>query len=85
MLNNRSILPQAGSDEVGTGDTFGPVVVACAIVDKSNLSIIEDLNIKDSKELSDTEIQKIAPKLIKNISNSYVVLKNNKYNKANDK
>lgn len=85
MLNSKLILPQAGSDEVGTGDTFGPVVVACAIVDESNLSIIEDLDIKDSKELSDTEIQKIAPKLIKNISNSYIVLKNNKYNKAKEK
>lgn len=85
MKKDNLILPQAGSDEVGTGDTFGPVVVACAIVNEKDLTIINDLNIKDSKELSDAEILNIAPKLIKNITNSYVILRNNKYNKAKEK
>lgn len=85
MLNNISIFPQAGSDEVGTGDTFGPVVVACAIVYEKDLMLLDNLNIKDSKELSDMEILQIAPKLIKNIANSYVILKNNKYNIAKEK
>lgn len=74
------LLPQAGSDEVGTGDTFGPIVVVCSIVDHKNIQEIEYLNIKDSKELNDEQILKIAPELMKKIKYSYRILNNNEYN-----
>jgi ribonuclease HIII len=32
---------QAGSDEVGTGDAFGPVVVCASIVEESDYEFIE--------------------------------------------
>ena len=50
MDKNKFTIPQAGSDEVGTGDTFGPVVVACALIEDKDLELIKELNIKDSKE-----------------------------------
>lgn len=78
-------LPMAGSDEVGTGDSFGPVVVACAIVEEKDEELINSLDIKDSKQLDDNSITKIGSKLIKNIKHSYIVLNNIKYNKAKEK
>ena len=75
----------AGSDEVGTGDSFGPVVVACAIVEEKDIDIIENLKIKDSKQLEDKEILNIGSKLVKSIKHSYVVLDNDTYNKTKEK
>ena len=79
---NKDILPQAGSDEVGTGDTFGPIVVVCAIVDESNKDILDSFNIKDSKELTDKQILEIGEVLAKQIKHSFIMLKNIAYNKA---
>ena len=79
---NKDIIPQAGSDEVGTGDTFGPIVVVCAIVEDKDILLLNELNIKDSKELTDDQILDIGDKLIKNIKHSYIMLKNIAYNKA---
>lgn len=81
----KNIIPQAGSDEVGTGDTFGPIVVACSLVDETNINILNELNIKDSKELTDSQILTIAPKLIKKVKYSYVILDNSKYNDMHEK
>lgn len=85
MDKNKFAIPQAGSDEVGTGDTFGPVVVACALIDDKDLELIKELNIKDSKELNDDQIESIATKLINQIKYSYCVLSNTKYNEIHDK
>ena len=79
---NKDIIPQAGSDEVGTGDTFGPIVVCCAIVDESSKDILDSLNIKDSKELTDKQILEIGEVLTSKIKHSFIMLKNIAYNKA---
>lgn len=52
---------QIGTDEVGVGDFFGPLVVAATYVTPENLNLIEKLGIKDSKELTDTKILEIGP------------------------
>ncbi|MBI5663139.1 MAG: ribonuclease HIII [Ignavibacterium album] len=49
-----------GSDESGKGDFFGPLVVAAFAFDSRVRENLSDLNIKDSKELSDDEIRKIS-------------------------
>lgn len=77
-----NILPQCGSDEVGTGDYFGPVVVCATCVKESDLKILSQLNIQDSKQLTDPEIIKIAPKLMEQLDYSLLVLENQKYNKV---
>ena len=38
-----------GSDEVGTGDYFGPIVVTAAYVKKEDIPFLENLGVKDSK------------------------------------
>ena len=69
-----------GSDEVGTGDYFGPIVVTASYVSKENMNLLYDLGVKDSKKLTDTEILKIGPSLIKNIPHATYILDNKTYN-----
>lgn len=69
-----------GSDEVGTGDYFGPIVVCAAYVSKDQLSEINALGIKDSKKVSDQFIRDIVPKIIKDYPHSVLILDNKKYN-----
>lgn len=69
-----------GSDEVGTGDYFGPLVVTASFVSKENITFMQDLGVKDSKKLTDDKIIKIAPLLIKKIPYTSIVLSNKEYN-----
>ncbi len=72
--------PTVGSDEVGTGDYFGPLVVTASFVSKENILWMQDLGVRDSKKLTDDKIIKIAPELIKRIPHTTIVLSNKEYN-----
>jgi ribonuclease HIII len=74
-----------GSDEVGTGDYFGPVIVAAVFVKKDRLQLLKNMGVKDSKSLSDKQICEIAPKIIDTIPYSLLILHNEKYNKLQAK
>ena len=80
----KKILPirinSIGSDEVGTGDYFGPIVVTASYVSKDNIDFLLDLKVKDSKKLTDDQILKIVPQIIKKIPYQTFVLKNEEYN-----
>ena len=69
-----------GSDEVGTGDYFGPLVVTASYVPKEKFSLLEELGVKDSKKLTDDKIIEIAPTLIKEIIHTTFILDNKSYN-----
>lgn len=69
-----------GSDEVGTGDYFGPIIVTATLVDKSNRKLLEDLKIMDSKKMTDDKIRRCAPILMKKIPYVTFTLSNLKYN-----
>ena len=69
-----------GSDEVGTGDYYGPIVVTASYVDKENIPFLTELKVKDSKKISDEQILKIVPKIIKKIPYKSVILTNKEYN-----
>ena len=69
-----------GSDEVGTGDYFGPIVVTSAYVSKDDIEFVESLGIRDSKKLTDDKIKEIVPKLIKRIKYKSQILTNIEYN-----
>jgi len=69
-----------GSDEVGTGDYFGPIVVTAAYVSKENIEFLEELVVKDSKKLTDIQILEIVPKFIKQIPYESMILTNKQYN-----
>ncbi len=69
-----------GSDEVGTGDYFGPIVVTAAYVPKDSIEFLEELGVKDSKKLTDPQILELVPKFIKNIEYESMILTNKEYN-----
>lgn len=69
-----------GSDEVGTGDYFGPIVVTAAYVRKEDVSFLESLGIRDSKKIDDEKIRKIAPEIAKKIKYRSMILSNREYN-----
>ena len=69
-----------GSDEVGTGDYFGPIVVTAAYVSKDNIEFLEELGVRDSKKLTDIKIMEIVPKIIKKIPYETLVYTNEEYN-----
>ena len=69
-----------GSDEVGTGDYFGPIVVTASFVNKNNIMFLEDLGVRDSKKLTDEKILKIVPEIIKKIPYETIIYTNEEYN-----
>lgn len=70
-----------GSDEVGTGDFFGSIVVCACFVPSHLEKQILNLGVKDSKLLTDDKIIQIAPILMQKVQYSYRVLDNQTYNK----
>ncbi|MBQ1878003.1 MAG: DUF3378 domain-containing protein, partial [Erysipelotrichaceae bacterium] len=77
------ILPQCGSDEVGTGDLFGPICVCACYIDRKIYEQIRDLHLIDSKQLSDETIMEMGPKLVKTVPHSLLILNNEKFNQVN--
>lgn len=69
-----------GSDEVGTGDLFGPIVVCSAYVSKEDIVFLESLGVKDSKAMTDAMISKIGPILANRLIHSILILNPEKYN-----
>ena len=76
IYNSSSI----GSDEVGTGDYFGPIVVTAAYVSKEDIPFLEEIGVKDSKKLTDNQIVELVPKFIKKIKYESMILTNKEYN-----
>ena len=74
-----------GSDEVGTGDYFGPVVVTSAYVTRDDVNFLDELGVMDSKKISDEKIMKIAPIIAKRIKYKSLILNNTDYNKFHSK
>lgn len=81
--NSKSIYhncSSVGSDEVGTGDYFGPIVVTASYVKLEDVSFLEKLGVTDSKKLTDEKIKKIAPEIAKKIKYRSIILSNREYN-----
>lgn len=73
-------ISSVGSDEVGTGDYYGPIVVTASYVNKEDIPFLTELGVKDSKKLSDEQILRIVPKIIKKIPYKTIMLSNKEYN-----
>ncbi|WP_294466511.1 ribonuclease HIII [uncultured Anaerofustis sp.] len=73
--------PLLGSDEVGKGDFYAPIIVGSVYLEKNEYDILKTLGVRDSKDLSDDNIIKLA-KEIKKVTNSYSILRigQRKYN-----
>ena len=76
---------QIGSDEVGTGDLFGPICVCAAYVKREDIPYLKELGVDDSKRLNDEQIRSIGKELIKKIEYSQVSLDNSKYNDVHER
>ncbi len=71
---------QIGSDEVGTGDFLGPVIVVASYIKKDLIPYLKELGVDDSKKLTDKKILEIVPKFIDKVIFSKLTCDNNKYN-----
>lgn len=74
-------LSTIGSDEVGTGDYFGPIVVTASFVDIKKKGMLYELGVKDSKKITDDKILEIAPTIMKEIPHVTFILTPTSYNK----
>lgn len=70
----------AGSDEVGTGDFFGPIVVVACFIKDVDIDFLVNLGVGDSKLIDDARIRQMAPLLIARLAYSQLVLNNEQYN-----
>lgn len=71
-----------GTDESGKGDFFGPLVIAGVYVDKNDQDFLSSLGVRDSKKLTDTQINSLAYSIKKKMHDKISVVKINpeKYN-----
>ena len=76
--------PQAGSDEVGTGDYFGPVCVCASYITKDDVDFLVKLGVRDSKQMSDADMLKIGPLLMERIPHSLLIVPPQKYNQVHE-
>lgn len=76
----KNLNEQIGSDEVGTGDYFGPICVCASYVTNKDIDWLNSLGVNDSKKLSDEKIIKIAPEIVKRIPYSQMSVDPLKYN-----
>ena len=72
-----------GTDETGKGDYFGPLVIAGMYVDEQISQFLLELGVRDSKELSDPQIDRIAKIIRTTYPSNYSIISLNpeKYNK----
>lgn len=74
-----------GSDEVGTGDYYLPIVVTACFITKEDIPFLEELGVHDSKKLTDEKIKRCAPFIIKRIPYESLILTNKEYNEYHEK
>lgn len=77
---NDYFYPSIGSDEVGTGDVFGPITVCAAYLGRDTIPFVRDLGIRDSKQLTDERILVLGEMLKDKVPYSLLTLHNEKYN-----
>lgn len=74
-----------GIDESGKGDFFGHLIVAGVVVDKEKLEILNKMNVRDSKKISDNRIIYLAKIIKQNFLSSVVSISPKKFNELYEK
>lgn len=69
-----------GSDEVGNGSYFGPLVVCAVYAEQPVLPALQKLGVKDSKMLTDVQIRNLAPKIKELVPYQQLIVDPKKYN-----
>ncbi len=78
--NELTTVSAIGSDEVGVGDYFGPLVACACFISQADIATFKKLGVKDSKLLNKDQIMKLGPILIKQTKFAVALLKNIEYN-----
>lgn len=65
-----------GTDEVGKGDFFGPLVVAAVYTDPGSRDKLKRIGVRDSKEISDLQILQLAKEIREITKNRFEITKN---------
>lgn len=74
-----------GTDEVGTGDYFGPIVVCATYTNEETIQKLRHLGVKDSKLLTDKQMIPLALQISNLIPYSILYLDPSKLNALSDK
>jgi ribonuclease HIII len=81
---NVSIEERIGVDESGKGDYFGPLVIAGVHADASGVKLLHELNIRESKRISDQRALRLAPLIASKLKTKIVIVGPEKYNMLYD-
>jgi len=76
---------QIGSDEVGVGDFYLPMIVVACYMKKGQYQRLKELGVTDSKKMTDKKIREVGPILMKEFEFSKLTLPNEKYNEMYEK
>ncbi|HMP76907.1 MAG TPA: ribonuclease HIII [Kiritimatiellia bacterium] len=67
--------PHLGVDESGKGDFFGPLVIAAAYVDERIVPRFQELNVRDSKQItSDRKAEELSDAILDVLGDRYAVV-----------
>ncbi len=77
--------PHIGVDESGKGDYFGPLCIAGVYANEEQIRNLSKIGVKDSKQLRDSTIQKIAQKIRKDYVYHVVQIGPKRYNELYEK
>jgi len=72
--------PHIGMDEAGKGDYFGPLCIAAVFADGEGIKKMQEMGVRDSKKISDSEILKLAIKIRAAFPYTVIRLFPHKYN-----
>ena len=64
-----------GTDEVGKGDFFGPLVVAAVFVNENSKKSLHRIGVRDSKDLSDYQILSLAKEIKRIIKENFQIIR----------
>ncbi|MGQ4832922.1 MAG: ribonuclease HII [Candidatus Asgardarchaeia archaeon] len=64
----------AGIDEAGRGPVIGPMVIVGVVIEKSKLSLLSSLGVRDSKMLSSKKRESLYPELLKILDDYKIVV-----------
>lgn len=84
-VTDYNLLNAIGTDEVGTGDYFGPIVVCATYTTKETANKLRQLGVKDSKLLTDSQIIALSMEITKIIPYSIIILDPYKFNSLSPK
>jgi ribonuclease HIII len=85
FLESTSFEPHIGSDEVGKGDYFGPLVVCACYLDSLGLEKVKQYGVMDSKKLDDAKMKIIGEKLKNEVQYEVKIISPLEYNALNEK